>query len=195
MKRKAAQQSAPSDVDVIDTPSHIDHRKLPRGPSEKASYTEEQKTLALAVYAETGSLQTASEQARIPRNTIRYWVENDPEIDATLDAFRQAIRQRAAFIVAEIAVRSAEELLDRVNNGDYHVDKKGVTTRRPLPGRELAFIASVSIDKHALLTGSMGRNAKRDATLEAIATKLDALVDGRKRAAQTYPQAVDAENA
>lgn len=175
---------------AAEVPSSVDHRRLSRPGVQKGnSYTEEQKTLALAVYAESGSLQTAADQSSIPRNTIRYWIENDPEIDSTLDTIRRAIRERAAFLFAEISVRSAEELLDRVTNGDYHVDREGNITRRPIPGRELAFIMSMSTDKHALVTGTMTRVNAEDQALTRIADKLVKAIEARRRPTQVVEEA------
>lgn len=167
--------SAPDEITAV-----VDHRKLSRtATSQGKRQPEEAKAFALSVYAESGSIQTASDQTGIPRNTIRYWIENDPEIDAKLDALRRAVRERAAQVYAEIAVRAAEELLDRVNGGDYHIDKEGNTTRRPIPGRELAFISSIAADKHALLTASVVKQRGEDSSLAKLADGLISAIEKR----------------
>lgn len=169
---------APISPDV----QEIDHRSYSRTPQapRRDNYSDEEKALALAVYAETGSVQTAAEHSKIPRNTVRYWIDNEPEIDAKLDALRLAVRTRVAHTYAEIARRSAEELLDRVNHGDHHVDKEGKVTRKPIPGRELAFISSVAADKHALLTGLLVKVKGEDASLQKLADGLLAAIDKRQ---------------
>ena len=170
--------------------TEIDHRRY-KAPSRKAEhrrdYTEEQKTLALAIYAETGSAQTASEQSGIPRTTIVYWVETDPEIDAKFDALRLAIREKLGYRYAEMAVLAADELRDRIINGDYHVDKEGNKSRRPLTGQALAWISSMCADKHALITAAPVKKTE-DASLKRLADGLLAAIETRTRKAK----AVDA---
>lgn len=172
----------------LDIPTEIDHRSYRTG-AQRTEHTEEAKTLALAAYAETGSLQTASEQSGIARNTIRYWIENDPDIDAKFDALRRAVRERCAHLYAEVAHRAVVELLDRVNNGDYHTDKSGKVTRRPIPGRELAFISSLAADKHALLTSSVVKQRGEDSSLGKLADGLLKAIEAKTlRAKGTYAQ-------
>jgi hypothetical protein len=167
--------------DHINEAGVIDHRKRSRlATTQGVPHTEETKAVALAVYAETGSVDTAAKETGLPPTTIRNWVERDPEIDAKLDALRFAVRTRVAHTYAEIARRAAEELLDRVNNGDYHIDREGNITRKPIPGRELAFISSVAADKHALLTGIVVKTKGEDASLQKLAEGLLAAIDKRQ---------------
>lgn len=197
---------SPDSLDRVEAAEHsdtpaIDHRRLIKHNTQSGpQHSEQAKTLALSIYAETGSVQTASRETGIPRSTIGSWIERDPDIDAKVDALRRVVREQTAHLQAEIARRSAEELLDRVNNGDYHVDKEGEVTRRPVPARELAFINSIATDKHARLTGTMGKTRAED---QAITTLMDGLVKefesrrlkARAQDALTYPQADDSPNA
>lgn len=172
------QQPEPDDI-----PSETHHSAFSRPDTKgpRPSYTEEQKALALAVYAECGSLDTASQHTSIPRNTIRYWVENDDQIDATLDSLRRVLRERMAWKYAEAAELALHELIDRLKDGDYHVDKEGNITRRKVPARELAFITSVCGDKHALLTGTLQKQKGEDQALTALAGKLVTALEARAR--------------
>lgn len=181
---------APQPTTDLDTPAIVDHRRVARaGIPQQHSRPEEEKAYALAVYAETGSTETASRESGIPRSTISSWIDRDPDIDAKLDALRRVVREKTAHRYAEIAYRAAEELLDRVNNGDYHVDKAGNTTRRPIPGRELAFISSIAADKHALLTASVVKQSGEDASLTRLADGLLKAIEAKTlRAKGTYAQ-------
>lgn len=184
-----------------DIPDRVDHRTLPRPGAQKGNtYSEETKALALSIYAETGSFETASRDTNIPRNTIRYWVESNPNIDAELDALRRVIRAETAHRYARIAIKATDELLDRLENGDEIINKSGDYVRRKVPARELAFIASIATDKHALLTGTMVKQGKEDQTLASLAERLVAAFDAKRRQvtavdAATYPQAPEAGNA
>lgn len=183
-----------SEHEALDTPSAVDHRHHARPGSQQGNvHSEEVKAYALSVFAETGSVQTAAEAASLPRSTVDNWVRRDPDIDAKLEALRRIVRERVAHTYAEIARRAAEELLDRVNNGDYHTDKEGEVSRRPVPARELAFISSIATDKHALLTGTMTKTKQEDQALTQLAERLVKAFETQRLKARaidapTYPQ-------
>lgn len=182
--------SGPSSDDLlIDIPTETDHRSIGSPRSDQRSYSEEDKALALSVYAETGSCETAAQDTGIPRTTILSWVKRDPDIDAKLDAMRRVLREQMAHRYAVIAFRAAGELLDRVENGNYHVDKEGNVTRRKMPGNELAYVMSVAGDKHALLTGTMQKQKTEDEDLTRLAGKLVQALEARSRS----NRATDAE--
>lgn len=177
-------RKSPDTMEDLDSPI-IDHRTLPRNTTQTGkAHPEEIKALALAIYAETGSIETAARDTNLPRSTIDNWIRRDPEIDAKLDSLRRAVRERTAHRYAEIAYRAAEELLDRVNNGDYHIDREGNITRRPIPGRELAFISSIAADKHALLTANVVKQNGEDSSLTKLAEGLIQAIDRRTRRAK-----------
>ena len=180
-RSQAFEPPEPTQDDAI--PSAVDHRsyRSPQAPQQHASYTEEQRALALAVFAESGSLETASQHTSIPRNTIRYWIESDDQIDATFDALRRALRERMAWKYAEAAEKALNELMDRLELGDELIDKEGKSYRRKVPARELAFITSVCGDKHALLTGTMQKQRGEDQALSTIADRLVKAIDARAR--------------
>ena len=168
-----------------DIPAEIDHRTFGSPRDQQQRYSEEQRALALAVYAETGSTTSAAQETGIPLSTVHSWVTRDPEIDAKLEALRRALRERMAWKYAETAELALRELLDRVRDGDYHYDKEGNCTRRKIPGRELAFITSVCGDKHALLTGTMVKQQGEDQALTTLADRLVKAIEGRRGG---YPQ-------
>jgi len=169
-----------SSTAIGEIPSVIDGRSLSRpGYTEKATYTEEQKALALSIYAETGSVATAAKDTLIPHSTIQNWITRDPDIDAKLEQMRRVLREQMAHRYAEIAIRAADELLDRVENGDWHYDRAGGASRRPVSASELAYVMSVSGDKHALLTGTMVKQRGEDQALSRLAAKLVSAIEKR----------------
>ena len=169
-----------------DIPTEINHRSHRRtATTQGVVHSEETKALALAVYAETGSLQTAAHETGLPPSTIHNWISRDPEIDTKLEALRRVLRERMAWKYAEAAELALVALIDRVRDGDYHYDKEGNLTRRRIPGRELAFITSVCGDKHALLTGTMTKQRGEDQALTTLADRLVKAIEGRRGG---YPQ-------
>lgn len=174
-------------------PQAIDHRLLPRAKTTQGvPRSEEEKALALSIYAETGSVTTAAKETNLPLTTVHNWINSDPEIDAKLEALRRALRETLAHKYAAIASESADALLDRVRSGDYKLDKEGNFVRIPIPGRELAFITSVAGDKHALLTGTMQKQRGEDQALTNLADKLVAAMERKRIEGRTvdatYPQ-------
>lgn len=174
------------ELETLDIPTEVDHRhhsghlrthQQRRSPEERA--------MALAVYAETGSTETASRETGIPSTTIATWIARDSNIDAELEAMRRVLRERLAAKYAKAAELALDGLIDRLENGDYHIDKEGTITRRPMPGRELGFTSSLMTDKHALLTGVMGRQSQAEKLLTSIAARL--LEAGRKGITISHP--------
>ena len=68
-------------------------------------------------------------------------------------------------------------LHDRVANGDYVQSKSGELIRIPLCGKDLAYIASMATDKHALLTGGIKDSKGINSGLLALADQLAKLGD------------------
>lgn len=166
-------------------PTSIDHRSYRSGSDQsvraEGGHSEETKAYALAVYAESGSVETAAKTTGLPRSTIHSWVSRDTEIDSTLDALRRALRERMAWKYAEAAELALNELRDRLEHGDELIDKDGNSYRKKVPARELAFITSVCGDKHALLTGTMGKHRAEDQALSAMADRLVKAIETRAK--------------
>ncbi len=162
------------DTSPDDIPASVDHRKLARPGSQddRKRYTEPERAVALAIFAETGSYDTAGRETKIPPSTIRYWVESNPNIDAELEALRAVLRKRLAWKYAEGAELAVDVVNDRLRNGDQVLDKEGNIRLRPVPAREAAFIASIFTDKHALLSGTMGKSKPEDQALTTLAAEL-----------------------
>ncbi len=190
------------DSTADDIPDSVDHRTLKRPGSQddRKRYTDAERTVALAVYAETGSCDAASRETKIPPSTIRYWIDNNPDIDAELEALRAVLRKRLAWKYAEGAELAVDVVIDRLRNGDQVLDKEGNTKLRPVPAREAAFIASIFTDKHALLAGTMGKSRPEDQALTTLAAELlksfkAGKDQARKAGAASYPQPSEPGNA
>jgi hypothetical protein len=158
-----------------------------------AAHAEEDKTRALAIYAETGSTFTAAEATGIPRRTIDAWIERDPEIDAKLEALRRAVREKTAHKYAEIASEAATQLLDRLKNGDDVVDRNGkVVGKRRVAAKDLAIVSSIAAENHAKITGPLGTQTSMERKLADIAQGLIRAMEGKRRPtvfdAQPLPQ-------
>ncbi len=137
-------------------------------------HTEQTKFAALAVYAETGSATTAAEAIGIPRTSVRRFIDS-PESDEVVADLRHIMRSKLAHTYMLNAQLAANEITDRLLNGDEVIDSKGNVYRKKVPAKELAYVMSVSADKHALITGSM-QERKADASLAKLADQLTSLL-------------------
>ena len=135
------------------------------------TYTEQERLTALAIYGETLSARTASEETDIPESTIRTWAKSEEGI-ATISDLRSAVRVKCAHKFAQIAILAAEQLVDRIQNGDEVIDSKGNYYRRKMPGKDLAHCMSIAADKHALVSGTSGELTPANAQLLSIVDKL-----------------------
>ena len=133
------------------------------------------RALALAIYAETGSALTASRETGVPTSTIQYWVDSEDGA-ASIESVRLAIRHSSAHKIAGIAQVALDATMERLLYGDEVMDKDGVLRRVKMKGKDAAFIASLMIDKHALITGQLVTGAKIDSALSSLADRLASAV-------------------
>jgi transposase len=156
-----------------------------------AAHDEEQRARALAIYAETGSTFTAAQETGVPRRTIDAWIQRDPEIDATLEALRRAVREKTAHKYAEIASVAADELLDRLKNGDDVVDRSGkVVGKKRVGAKDLAIVSSIAAENHAKITTPLGARRSEEERLQKLAEGLLSAIE--KRSGSKTPP-IDAE--
>ncbi len=118
----------------------------------RSKYTKVQKFDVARAILKEGTVKRAAEVTGIPYRIIREWRQQawwttierkvTEELNGTLDNV----------LTANIH-KSLEQLQDRLENGDIKVSPKGVRSRVPLPGKELAAVASLLYDKRAALRG------------------------------------------
>ena len=126
--------------------------------------------MALAVYGETLSPDTASLETDIPASTIWTWANSEKGI-AEIQSIRAAVRSQCAHKFAAITLAAADALLDRIKYGDeIYVD--GQPVRRLVPAKDLAHCMSIAADKHALVSGTSGELTPANAQLLSIVDKL-----------------------
>ena len=110
-------------------------------------HTREDRYKAAALVA-TGNRKAASQQSGIPASTIRHWSQNDDDFQLMCQEVRTEFGERIKYKLAEIIDESADQILDRIRNGDVIRDSKtGKLVRVPIKGRDLVIINGVSFDK------------------------------------------------
>ena len=144
---------------------------------EKGMFPEEHKVEAASVYAVTGSLQRTSELTGVPERTLQswrqtewfqnllreIWAENNEKIDAKFTA---------------IIEKSLDQVIDRLDNGDYHVTRDGKLVRKPISAKELSLVQAINVDKRQLLRGlPTSRSEAGQSGAEKTVSRLEKLAE------------------
>lgn len=159
----------------------------------RGSYSYEQRCMALAVYADTGSPRTVELRTGVPASTVRVWIETE-EGQALIDSLRTAVRAKCGFIYAEIAYKAAMRTMERLEEGDEHVTKDGTIIPVAVKARDCAMIAAIFTDKHALIVGMLEGTKHVDRALGTLAEKLLAkMAEAKPKASDLKPPPASGE--
>lgn len=126
-------------------------KEVDRKPSHhNERWSEKQKKEAVALYRLTGNLRLTGDSLGIPNNTIKKWHISDWWRDYEIEIAKETkLRQSGKLsVIAEKALKIVE---DRLDNGEWHVNKDGDVVRRPLPALTANKIASDTIDRQLLV--------------------------------------------
>ena len=115
-------------------------------------YTLEDRHRAAASLISCCNSIAASRECGIPASTIRGWRQHDLPFQEICQELMAEIGESMKFRYAQIIEASADELLDRIQNGDPVMDRTtGEITRIPVKARDLAIAGGVTFDKMRLL--------------------------------------------
>lgn len=142
-------------------------------------WAEKKRIEAITLFAATGNAKKVEELSGVPAPTVSKWVkepwakeilteihdENDAEIDAKF---------------TKIVSTALDQVQDRLENGDYVLQRNGETVRKPVGARDLANVTTSILDKRQLLRGKptsrteSANESSRLKRLEEAFTKLGA---------------------
>ena len=117
-----------------------------------SKYNDEDRRRAVVEYAVHGVMSKVSKATGIPETTLSSWKRSD-WWESQLVEVRTQIEEAILSNNLKIATRSGEEILDRIDNGDHHIDKEGNTIRIPVKARDLSAIGGISQDKARVQLG------------------------------------------
>jgi hypothetical protein len=115
---------------------------------EGSHYTDEQRREAAGHYVVVGNWQAVSEATGIPHRTCTSW-SHAPWFATLYAEVRAEKGAELDGAYTRIIHKAADELLDRLENGDA-VLIDGEVKRRPVSARDLAMINGIIYDKRAL---------------------------------------------
>jgi hypothetical protein len=111
-------------------------------------YTREDRYNAAALLTATGNSMAVSRESGIPASTIRYWAQHDEDFEFMCQEIRTEFGEKIKYKLAQIVDESADQILDRLKNGDVIRDNKtGELVRVPIKGKEAAIIGAIAFDK------------------------------------------------
>lgn len=154
--------------------------------SQAYDHSEQTRTYALAVFAETNNISYAARCAGIPRQTLRNWLSDDATQSVVVQ-LREAIRAYTAWEYVEIAAATARQAKQRIEQGDPVVLKNGSIVYAPVKFRDLVMGMAVSTDKAILLGGTIANNQASDAILDKLAGDILSRVDKRLESERSKP--------
>lgn len=142
----------------------------PDQPRDLYHSDEWQKIKAIAVYAETCSIEAASRESGMTSSAVQSLVYSDHVIPL-LEKLRNQLKERFAWQYMELSALALQRLRDALENGEERLTRSGnVVTVMP-SAKDCAHIVAVLQDR-ALAVGAALDTRSNDAALATLADKL-----------------------
>jgi hypothetical protein len=139
--------------------------------SSRAKYTAQQKLEAVTAYVMTGTISGASRLTGLSTQLMSEWKNRATWWPDAYAAVKVQKQEEMDGVMTSIIHLAAEEVVDRLLNGDEVITKDGDLMRKKMSGKDIGWIMAVTHDKRALLRGDpTSRTEKVD-----TAKMLDAL--------------------
>ena len=120
---------------------------IPKQPG--SHYTNEQRRAVIADYFVTGNITKTANMNNIPRRTVGTWIKSDWGVELFAEVRHEKGEEFDANLTKLIDSAFAEAQ-DRVENGDFRVNKDGQLIRVPMGGKELVISGATVYDKRQL---------------------------------------------
>ena len=135
-------------------------RRRNKKPGSAAHWSDNQRIGAVTTYLASGNLSLTSVATEIPLATLNRW-KVAPWWKEMVEQIRSEENLVLDAKLSKVVNKSVEQLLDRVEHGDYQFDQKtGQIVRVPVKARDAAKITTDMIDRRQLLQGR--QNAQKD---------------------------------
>jgi len=143
-------------------------------------YDDTAKINAACLYAASGNYSQVARDTNINRKTIMSWAKDSPVWVEALDKARHEINDEILAGNLKIVVKTNEQIIDRIDNGDTVLDKHGVKVQVPLKGRDLAVISGIKEDKARVALGQATSIVGKSEDIQALAKQFDQLAQSFK---------------
>ena len=142
-------------------------------------YDDTAKINAAYLYAASGNYSKVARDTNIPRQTIMSWAKDSPVWVDSLSKARQEISDEILASNLEIVIKTNEQVIDRVENGDV-VLRNGKQVRVPMKGRDLAVVGGIKEDKARVALGQATSIVGKSESMQALAKQFDELAQSFK---------------
>lgn len=147
-------------------------RRRKKVAGNNGHWSDTQKIGAVTTYLASGNLSLTSVATEIPLATLNRW-KVSPWWKQLTEDIRQEENLHLDAKLAKVVNKSVEQLLDRVESGDYQYDQKtGHMVRVPIKARDAAKITTDMIDRRQLLQGKQVEKADSTKKIEDRLLKL-----------------------
>tara|TARA_R110000744_G_scaffold13807_4_gene39915 strand:- start:4350 stop:4934 length:585 start_codon:yes stop_codon:yes gene_type:complete len=161
MPRKRPEKALPKELTYTQKENEFDFSILNHPLS---TFTEAQKVRACMAYITTGNSIAAAKHCDVPSNVIRCWKSKAGWWLETAQKCREMKSEELDAIMTNVIHSVSNELLDRIANGDIHVDiKSGEVHRAPVAAQKLATIMGIMWDKRNLQRGEFLKEPQANA--------------------------------
>jgi len=116
-------------------------------------YDDTAKINAAYLYAACGNYSKVARDTNINRNTIMSWAKDSVVWVEALGKAQQEISDEILAYNLKIVVKTNEQIIDRIDNGDTVLTKDGKQVRVPMKGRDLAVVSGIKEDKARVALG------------------------------------------
>ncbi len=138
-------------------------------------YDDIAKINAAYLYAASGNYSKVARDTNIPRTTIVSWAKDSPVWVDSLVKARQEISDEILAYNLEIVIKTNEQIIDRIDNGDTVLTKDGKQVRVPMKGRDLAVVGGIKEDKARVALGQATSIVGKAESMNSLAAEFKAL--------------------
>ena len=157
-------------------------RRKRKVPGTTAWWSDSQKIEAVTVWLATGNMALTSAATSIPHITLRQW-KMKPWWNEMVNDIRANEDLQLDAKLSKVVGKAVDQLLDRVEHGDFQFDQKtGKMVRKPISARDALAVTSEGIDRRALL---QGKKAEKVESTKLIEDRLLKLADEFSRFAKS----------
>ena len=117
--------------------------------AQGSKYTNEDRLQAAVEFYVSGNMQHVSRTTGIPRTTLVSWKQSD-WWDGLVAEVRHEKGEELDANFTKLIDSAFEQAQDRIENGDYRVNKDGKLIRVPMGGRDLVIAGATVYDKQRL---------------------------------------------
>ncbi len=143
-------------------------------------YDDTVKINAAYLYAASGNYSQVARDTNISRPTLMGWAKDSEVWLEALDKARQEISDEILAYNLEIVIKTNEQIIDRIDNGDTVLTKDGKQVRVPMKGRDLAVVSGIKEDKARVALGQATNIVGKAESMNSLAKQFDQLAQSFK---------------